>query len=417
MDFAQYLEETAKIWKKRIPYYLQWVAKYREYLKQYSNEKSSHEVRLIFLKDLSKTVEPWMVNQADDAVRHFLYFTNKDNSKVFTPLKRNIIEDSEEQWNNGMSEARRLMILRKRSVRTIKTYSGWILRFSHYLKNKKFENITVEDLKNYLSFLAVDRGVSAATQNLAFNAILFFYRDILSLEVKDLDSTIRARVPARLPVVLSKQEIRKIFQFLSPVQKLMAGIIYGGGLRLQECLMLRVKDIDFDRCCINVVAGKGNKDRQTLFPEDLRLPLSEHLIKMKKIHDQDRKNNVPGVWMPDALERKYPGAGILWNWFWIFPSLKLSADPESLVVRRHHLYPTTLQRAFYEAVRKSQITKKASIHTLRHSFATHLIEDGYDIRTIQELLGHSNLQTTMIYTHVASRNKLGVSSPFNGLFP
>ena len=191
----------------------------------------------------------------------------------------------------------------------------------------------------------------------------------------------------------------------------MAGIIYGGGLRLQECLMLRIKDLDYESNCITIRSGKGDKDRQTIFPENLKEDLKKHIEEIREIYEEDRKNQVDGVWMPFALERKYPSAGKDWAWFWVFPSHRLSVDPASKKVRRHHLYPSTLQKAFRKAVQEAGIIKRATIHSARHSFATHLIENGYDIRTVQELLGHYNVKTTMIYTHVAKKNKLGVKSP------
>ena len=275
--------------------------------------------------------------------------------------------------------------------------------------------LSEQDLKNFLSFLAVDRKVSAATQRLAFNALLFLYRNILSVAISELATVVPSRVPRRLPVVLTGDEIRKIFEGLNGTFRLMAALIYGGGLRLQECLSLRVKDVDFGRGCLTIRAGKGGKDRETVLPESLVGELKLHLIKVKDLYDRDRRKGMPGVPLSGALESKYASASREWSWFWVFPSKSLSIDPRTRAVLRYHLYPTTLQKAFRDAVRTSGVTKQATIHTLRHSFATHLIEKGYDIRTIQELLGHSDVSTTMIYTHVATRNKLGVASPADSL--
>ena len=223
----------------------------------------------------------------------------------------------------------------------------------------------------------------------------------------------RARVKKRLPVVLSKAEIQPIFDRLSGMNKLMAMLIYGCGLRLMECLRLRIKDIDLERNLVNVRSGKGDKDRMTLLPNLIRDDLIRHIESVRDLFDSDRRQRLDGVFMPNALNRKYPNAGKEWPWFWLFPSKSLSVDPLTLSTRRHHLYPLTFQKAFKEALRKTTVAKAASVHTLRHSFATHLLEKGTDIRTVQELLGHRNLQTTMIYTHVASRNILGVRSPLD----
>jgi len=193
----------------------------------------------------------------------------------------------------------------------------------------------------------------------------------------------------------------------------MAKLVYGCGLRINECLGLRIKDIDLEQCILMVRSGKGDKDRRTVLPESLKDVLQAHIASIRALHDEDRKNGVPGVALPGALERKYPKAGSEWGWFWLFPGKELSVDPRSQVVRRHHVHPVGLQKAFKSAVTAAQVTRQASVHTLRHSFATHLLERGYDIRTIQELLGHSNLQTTMVYTHVAKKNILGVLSPLD----
>jgi integron integrase len=216
-------------------------------------------------------------------------------------------------------------------------------------------------------------------------------------------------------VVLTKEEIRCVFGQLSGVHCLIATVLYGGGLRLEECLSLRVKDVDFARGCLVIRAGKGGKDRETLLPERVTTELRRHLGRVRALYDRDRRRDLPEVWVPEALDRKYSGAGKEWPWFWVFPSSKLSIDPESGVVRRYHLYPSTVQKAFHRAVSRAGLAKRATVHTLRHSFATHLVEKGYDIRTIQELLGHADVSTTMIYTHVATKNKLGVASPMDSL--
>jgi len=359
---------------------------------------------------LEKDHETWQVLQAKEAVRLYNYF--KDMDKLKESQKDSSLS-SPQIWQKIEEETINALRLRHRSYQTEKSYLGWLKSFSSYVVYKKPADVTQDDFKNFLTYLAVERKVSISTQKQAFNAILFVFRYVLDKEVQGLKDTIHSRIPPRLPVVLTRQEIFKIFEHLDGIYRLMAGIIYGGGLRLAECLMLRVKDIDFERSCLTVRSGKGDKDRQTLLPESLKNPLQKHLDAIHIIYQKDRKNDIEGVWLPSALERKYPNAGKEWGWFWVFPSYKLSVDPETKIIRRHHLYPSTIQKAFQKAVAKSGITKNATIHTLRHSFATHLLENGYDVRTIQELLGHANLQTTMIYTHIAQKNMLGVKSPMD----
>jgi integron integrase len=318
-------------------------------------------------------------------------------------------------WPAGADRIIQLMRLKHLSYRTEKSYLSWLTRFKSFVHERSCSALTEQDLKNFLSFLAVERKVAGATQKLAFNALLFFYRHVLEVEIGGLSTVVRSKIGRRLPVVLSQEEIRKVFSHLDGTHLLMAAIIYGSGMRLQECLSLRVKDIDFSRNCLTIRAGKGNKDRETVLSERVGEGLKRHLETVRTLFDKDRMNSVAGVTLPGALDRKYQKAGEEWGWFWVFPSANLCIDPLTREVRRYHVYTTTLQKAFRQAVREAGITKQATIHTLRHSFATHLIEKGYDIRTIQELLGHSDVSTTMIYTHVATRNKLGVASPADSL--
>ncbi|GAB6888430.1 hypothetical protein JCM13304A_19290 [Desulfothermus okinawensis JCM 13304] len=278
---------------------------------------------------------------------------------------------------------------------------------------KEPSHLQGSDLRDFLTHLAVEKKVSASTQNQALNALVFFFRHVLKKDVADQLSAVRARERRRLPVVLTPREVKEIFRHMSGVQKLMAMLIYGCGLRLQECVRLRVKDLDIEQNAVIVRSGKGDKDRVTVLPETLKDGLIRHLAQVRSLYEKDRKEGINGVWLPHALERKYPNAGKEWAWFWVFPAKSLSVDPQKLVVRRHHVHPNSLQKAFKSAVSRAGIPKNASVHTLRHSFATHLLEKGYDIRTVQQLLGHKNLQTTMIYTHVARKDLLRVKSPLD----
>jgi integron integrase len=275
--------------------------------------------------------------------------------------------------------------------------------------------LEANDVKKYLTHLAVRDRVSSSTQNQAFNSLLFLYRNILHVEMDDFTSVVRAKRKMNLPVVLSRDEVKKIMSSLDGVYLLMAQLMYGCGLRLMECLRLRIKDVDFENDLLMVRSGKGQKDRSLMIPGKIKEDLARHVASAKQIHDQDLKIGHGEVSLPDALEKKYPGAPREWRWQWVFPAEKLSVDPRSGKVMRWHIHPSIIQRAVKEAVMKANLPKKASCHTLRHSFATHLLEAGHNIRTIQELLGHKHVNTTMIYTHVIRKKPYEISSPLDSL--
>jgi integron integrase len=322
-----------------------------------------------------------------------------------------------ESWDMVEVAMKRRCRLLHMSYRTEQSYVGWVRRFRAFVDGKPLRAIAPEDVEGFLSHLAVARDVSASTQNQAFNALLFLHRHVLHRDLEGLAATARARAKRRLPVVLSREEVGRVWSRLPERYGLMARLIYGAGLRLQECMELRIKDVDFERGMLTVRSGKGDKDRRTVLPASLQDVWSEHVGRLHRLHEGDRSADVPGVALPLALERKYPKAGTEWGWFWAFPGDTLSTDPRSGVVRRHHQHPSAFQKAFKQAVREAGIAKPATIHTLRHSFATHLLESGTDIRTIQELLGHKDVQTTMICTHVATRNRRGVQSPLDANGP
>jgi integron integrase len=255
--------------------------------------------------------------------------------------------------------------------------------------------------------------VSASTQNQALSALLFLYKEVLNQEIGWLKQVERAKKPARLPVVLSRDEVHKIFAHLHGTTRLMAGLLYGSGLRLMECVRWRVKDVDFDYARITVRDTKGGRDRVTMLPVNLAAPLQRHLQKVKAQHEQDLADGFGEVWLPDALARKYPHVAREWSWQFVFPSSRMSVDPRSQVKRRHHSNESALQQAVKKAVRAARLTKLAGCHTFRHSFATHLLENGYDIRTVQDLLGHKDVSTTMIYTRVLNKPGIGVKSPLD----
>lgn len=321
-----------------------------------------------------------------------------------------------------MSQVRELVRLKHHSLRTEKTYLAWTRRFLAFIEKQKSAPIedgrpvlTADHLRLYLDYLASGRKVSAATQEQALNALLLLFRSILHIEIDGLAGVLRAKKRKRLPVVLSKDEVRRLLANLREPYWLMASLMYGAGLRLEECLSLRVKDINFDEGCIEVRSGKGGKDRLTVLPHAIEPELRRHLADLRLHWEEQRKRALPGVFLAEALDRKYPTLSTEWGWYWLFPSRAPTTDVRTGQIRFWHVHPSVVQKQIKLAVRSAGIDKMASAHTLRHSFATHLLEDGYDIRTIQELLGHSNVQTTMIYTHVAVRNKRGVRSPLEGI--
>jgi integron integrase len=303
------------------------------------------------------------------------------------------------------------------SPRTEETYVQWVRRFVRFCGTRHPRELGGGDVTRFLSSLAVDSKVSASTQNQALAAIMFLYRDVLQMPVGWLTTLVRAKQSVRVPVVFTRDEVRKVFAQMKGrgPPALIAALLYGTGMRLLEALRLRVKDVDFGANEITVRGGKGDRDRRTMLPERLKGHLLKHLAEVRAEHERDLATGAGWVGMPGALSLKYPNAGREWAWQWVFPAGRMYTDSETGQRRRHHLHETVVQRAFKEALRASGIPKAASCHTLRHSFATHLLESGYDIRTVQELLGHRNVATTMIYTHVLNRGGMGVRSPADTL--
>jgi integron integrase len=313
-----------------------------------------------------------------------------------------------------IDQVRQAIRTRHYSYRTEKAYVHWIKRYIFFHDRRHPVDMAEPEIGRFLTSLATDGHLSASTQNRAFNALLFLYHEILNKKIGLIDSVVRAKRPQRLPVVLTKDEVKKVIDRMNGAPRLMALLLYGAGLRLMECCRLRVKDIDFTRNEIVVRSGKGNKDRYTMLPSTVREPLIAHLKLVKSQHESDLKARLGRVNLPNALDRKYPNAGKEWGWQWVFPATSYFTDRVTGEQRRHHLQ-SVLQRAFKEARLKAGVFKLAGCHTLRHSFATHLLENGYDIRTVQELLGHNDVSTTMIYTHVLNRGGKGVRSPADGL--
>jgi integron integrase len=380
------------------------------------------------------------VNQAVDAIHIFLRdvlhvsflgaidWSSYKQKVLFDPHHKvemeeldipELIEQRVERFNPELQAlykpllARLVRVLRVRnySRRTEDTYLMWANRFLWFIKGLASEEITETQVRNYLEYLAIERRVSPNTQKLALNALSFFFKVGLERELGNIGDFIKARQSHRLPVVLSRKEIKALFQQLHGTHHLMAGLLYGSGLRLMECVRLRVQDIDFDYKNIMVRNGKGFKDRVVPLPDRFIDALHEQIKEVQAIHQSDRALGIDGVYMPYAMERKFAQAGKELKWQFLFPATRIATDQRSGKTRRHHLHETALQKAVREAGRKSGISKRIHCHVLRHSFATHLLETGHDIRTVQELLGHADVATTMIYTHVLNKPGISVKSP------
>ncbi len=305
--------------------------------------------------------------------------------------------------------------VRHLSPATDEIYTRWIRSFIIFHGKRHPLDMGASEVETFLTDLAVRGKVAPSTQNQAKAALLFLYKVVLGLDLPWLNNVVQAKRMPRLPVVLTSTEVTRLLNQMSGTMGLFARLLYGTGMRLREGLRVRVKDLDFERREVIVREGKGGKDRVTMLPEALLGPIQEHLVKVRSLHDQDLKEGFGEVWLPDALGAKYKGLGRKWHWQWVFPSRLRSQDPACGVIRRHFLYPESVQRAIREAASRANITKPVSPHVLRHSFATHLLGSGYDIRTIQELLGHKDVETTMIYTHVLNRGGHGVKSPLDSI--
>lgn len=314
-----------------------------------------------------------------------------------------------------LDQVRRCIRDKHYSLRTEEAYVYWIRWYIRFHKLKHPMDMGANEVKAFLSYLTNERQVSVSTHKQALCALLFLYKQVLGSEFPWMDDVYRPSRPPRLPTVLTQWEVSAVLAEMKGTHALMARLMYGTGMRLMECMTLRVKDVDFGRREIMIREGKGSKDRVTMLPIALATSLREQIESARQVYDEDRAADRPGVMLPDALERKYRKAAIQWGWFWVFPSDHESTDPRSGIVRRHHMYEQTFQRSIKRAAEAAKLTKRVTSHTFRHSFATHLLESGYDIRTVQELLGHSDVSTTMIYLHVLNRGGRGVISPIDAM--
>jgi integron integrase len=303
--------------------------------------------------------------------------------------------------------------LKHYSRRTEEAYLDWAKRFILYHNKRHPQEMGKPEVEAFLTYLATERNVASATQNQARAALQFMYKEVLEIHLPWIKDIELAKKPKRMPVVLTEKEVQQLLARLPDAWSLVGRLLYGTGMRLLEVLRLRVQDVDFERCEVMIRDGKGGKDRVSMLPKSLVLPLKDHLVVVKRLHEQDLANGYGEVWLSESVSRKYSNAGREWRWQYVFPSGKLSVDPRSGVTRRHHLDEQGLQRAIRQAAADAGLTKHVTPHTLRHSFATHLLQAGYDIRTVQDLLGHKDVQTTMIYTHVLNKGGMGVTSPLD----
>ena len=418
--FADHLLKNRLADEKHGRYMVNWVRRFLTFPPPMP-AATANECLHTYLRALeAERHEDWQVEQARMSVTAWFAWRRAQTEQPTPapPPKLSLAADATVDPGQALEALAQTMRVRHYSYRTEQTYLDWVRRFFEYLLSAGCAAngrpvLTNETFQNFISHLATRLHVASNTQNQAFASVLFLYRDVLGVEVGELESTVRAKRGQRLPTVLSVDEVKNLFERMEGTPRLMAELIYGGGLRVMECCRLRVKDIDFGMNQLMVRGGKGDKDRSTLLPERLKPALRQHLERVRGLFEQDRAAKVAGVHMPDALERKLPHASTEWGWFWLFPSRSLSVDPRTNVVRRHHASDVSVQQAVAQAVAKAGIAKRVTPHTLRHSFATHLLVNGVDIRQVQELLGHANVETTMIYTHVAKGLRAPPKSPLD----
>lgn len=416
-EFQQYLLSRKLVPEKNAPYYAYWVSRYLAFSRRLENMDKAEMLRR-FLDDLHSRqhMEDWQVQQAREAVELYTARFLGENTSGKKTAGGTAASDTFDP-DGVMAKMREAIRIKHYSYSTERTYLDWVKRFFEYTSTvqggARRGTPEAADIRDFLSYLALSRKVSASTQNQAFNALLFLFKSVLDVEIGDLHSTVRAKRGPKLPVVLTVEEVRQTFSFMEGTSLLMTQLLYGAGLRLMELFRLRVKDIDFGAGLILVRAAKGDKDRSTILPVGIREALRRHLHEVKALHERDLAAGFGEVHLPDALARKYPNAAKEWIWQYVFPSAKLSVDPRSGKVRRHHLSEKSIQNAVATAASKAGIAKHVTVHTLRHSFATHLLMNGVNIREIQELLGHKNVETTMIYTHVLRDMANAPTSPLD----
>lgn len=413
---------------KEYPAFRKWLRFYLDFCKKYEHGYADSQSLVLFVEKLkSKNQNEFQQNQAKMAV--YLYYSGMDNkpsapvSEKGHPAPTNLVmeeprlfydDEKNNPWDVSINCLKNEILTRHYSKKTLKAYSLWAEKLRYFAKDKAPDILTIEDVKEFLTFLAVKKKVSASSQNQAFNALLFYFRHVLKKEFGKMEGIVRAKRKPYIPVVLSRDEVDRVISCLNYPYDLVVKLLYGCGLRLAECMKLRMKDFNFDHSLITVHDGKGKKDRTVPIPDAVGGELERQIHHVIDVHEGDLKEGYSGVFMPDRLEVKYKNAPKELTWQWFFPAKELTFVADDNEYRRYHLHETHVQKAIKRAVRKSKIIKRATAHTFRHSFASHLLQANYDIRTIQELLGHSDVRTTMIYTHtVKSKTLKEIKSPLD----
>ncbi len=408
------LKAQPGFFEKTIPYRFNWI-------EQFCRDRSTEAIRASeysgyqqFLAELeqSNALEHWQIEQARETLFWFLRkYLGLEEGKLHSEQYHQVYKD----FNEAISKTRECIRVKHLSYRTEQAYLSWIQRFARFCGDRPMSMVNSSQVREFLSHLALNERISASTQNQAMSALLFLFRHVLGQELGDMTLTLRAKTRKKIPVVLTKREVRMVIDELDGTTQLMVQLLYGTGMRISECTRLRVKDVGFEECILTIRQGKGNKDRRTVFPKSLVEPLKFHLDRVKSLHEADLKKGHGEVYLPESIAKKYSNSGKNWIWQYVFPSGRLAVDPRSGIVRRHHVLDKTIQKWVKNAAIASGIEKDVTPHVFRHSFATHLLEAGRDIRTVQELLGHADVSTTMIYTHVLNKGGVSVTSPLDDL--
>lgn len=412
--FEDFVRRRNLVDQKHLPFYTNWILRFLR--SEFDRDKlSSHDLLRCFSDQLARddSLQNWQLQQAMKAVELYLnvFLSEQDGDR--TTIGTESRDPLRDEWD-ALREMKDLLKLRHYSPRTLKTYELWVKQYFRYAGSQQLEWNSGDTVRAWLSYLAIKRKVASSTQNQALHAVLFLFRETLKNDLPELNA-VRAKRGPKLPVVLTQEETQQILSSTEGTVGVMLKLTYGGGLRVSETVRLRVQDLDFGNENLMVRSGKGDKDRVTILPTSLTDELTDHLKLIRTLHEEDLKKGYGAVWLPGALSRKYPTAPTEWKWQYAFPAKKLAVDPESGKVQRHHVSEQVLQRALKKAADVADIPKRVTVHTLRHSFATHLLMQGVNIREVQELLGHKSVETTMVYTHVVRNMGSRPQSPLDSL--